>query len=451
MAVAPLELLLGLRTPARVRVLGHSAADELLPTSTGADGGAADLVLLLPGSRERQRASLAAAAESAASSISGDGYVYLVIPGRLRALGARALRRAGLRVVGEYAHLAADGRTRYLVPLPRAARGYALGEVVLARPLQRRLVRMLPRPVLELCLPRVGLLAAAGSAPPPGRWLRDLASGRGADGPTLIATSWRSPGSSVGHCFADGAARPWGVAKVSAHAATEVASLNALGRKAADAGARVPELLGHGERNGVTVLVATHLTGAPAAAVLRRRRRDLEPVIQAVASWLARWHALSARPGEVTAALLERELAVPARELGLADQLPRYAASLDRLCSRLQGRLVSLVAAHRDLTTWNLLLEPGLPLGVLDWETAVEAALPLGDLFYALVDAVAATAGFRDRPAAAHACFSARGEHTVLAGKSRTRSRLHRCRRGHARARIPCVLAAACVERAKEW
>ena len=53
---------------------------------------------------------------------------------------------------------------------------------------------------------------------------------------------------------------------------------------------------------------------------------------------------------------------------------------------------------------WNVVLARD-HLGVLDWEEARPRDLPLGDLFYTMVDALAATTGYRDRVASFHTCF----------------------------------------------
>jgi hypothetical protein len=44
-------------------------------------------------------------------------------------------------------------------------------------------------------------------------------------------------------------------------------------------------------------------------------------------------------------------------------------------------------------------------LGILDWEEARASDLPMGDLFYTMVDALAATHSYRDRTTAFQSCF----------------------------------------------
>jgi hypothetical protein len=58
------------------------------------------------------------------------------------------------------------------------------------------------------------------------------------------------------------------------------------------------------------------------------------------------------------------------------------------LTARLEGRDLVWVAAHNDLTMANVLATSPAP-GILDWESATAAGLPLVDLWYALADGVA--------------------------------------------------------------
>jgi thiamine kinase-like enzyme len=58
------------------------------------------------------------------------------------------------------------------------------------------------------------------------------------------------------------------------------------------------------------------------------------------------------------------------------------------------GRSLPFAAAHNDLTTWNILLD-GENMGIVDWEAAEREALPLVDLDYLVVDAVAAARRIR--------------------------------------------------------
>jgi hypothetical protein len=69
------------------------------------------------------------------------------------------------------------------------------------------------------------------------------------------------------------------------------------------------------------------------------------------------------------------------------------------------------------MTMWNVLLDRGGRLGIVDWEAAEEATLPLKDLFYAVTDAVAATRRYADRPGAVRECFAPDGRHAATAAR----------------------------------
>ena len=69
---------------------------------------------------------------------------------------------------------------------------------------------------------------------------------------------------------------------------------------------------------------------------------------------------------------------------------------------------VPLVAAHGDLTMWNILLDNRGPLSVVDWEAARESSFPLVDFFYAMTDTVVVARGY-DRTKALKECFAPGG------------------------------------------
>ena len=99
----------------------------------------------------------------------------------------------------------------------------------------------------------------------------------------------------------------------------------------------------------------------------------------------------------------------------------------------MSGSRLCTVAAHNDLTMFNVLLGRDRTLGIVDWEEATEEALPLMDLAYAAVDAVAAAGRYRDRVAAFHAAYG-------RAGRSRDRIEAL-TERLAARLRLPADLA----------
>ncbi|MDQ5819915.1 MAG: aminoglycoside phosphotransferase family protein, partial [Actinomycetota bacterium] len=184
--------------------------------------------------------------------------------------------------------------------------------------------------------------------------------------------------------------------------AAEAETLRELGPAARAAGAQVPEPLRTGAVAGLPLLVETVVPGRPAASELRRgggaRYLDL------IVGWLERWNSATASRRRLSRTDLERAALAPLATLDLS---AAYVQRVRDLCERVAGRTVPLVAAHHDLTTANVLV--GYGLGVVDWDTAEAAALPLTDFFYAVADARAAADGFADRAGSFGATFAADG------------------------------------------
>ncbi len=138
--------------------------------------------------------------------------------------------------------------------------------------------------------------------------------------------------------------------------------------------------------------------------------------------WLVQWHTLTRHPTPLTRSQLERELVQPAAELAaVVAGGDAYARRLGQLCAEAEDSPLPRVAVHNDLTMWNVLLEAEAGFGVVDWEGAEPAGLPLSDFYYAAVDAVAAVDGYRSRLAAFEACFSPVGEHAGTVARLRAR------------------------------
>ena len=91
-----------------------------------------------------------------------------------------------------------------------------------------------------------------------------------------------------------------------------------------------------------------------------------------------------------------------------------YLDFLHALCGRAAGRSCPFVPVHGDLTLANVLVDERSGLGVVDWEHATDDGLPVTDLLYAGVDAVAARRRYADRPAAFAACFELDGPPSPL-------------------------------------
>ena len=198
--------------------------------------------------------------------------------------------------------------------------------------------------------------------------------------------------------------------KVGATAAAEAERLARLGAAARAAGGAVPELLRTGSLGGRTVAVQSEVAGRPAALLLAAQPRLLGRVVEAIARWLERWSAATARRTPLTRALLERELLAPAAALEPELRGGReYVEWLGQKADAADGMSMPFVSAHQDLTMANVLVRDDGAIGVVDWATAAEEALPLGDLLYALVDAHAAAGRYADPAASFAACFAPDG------------------------------------------
>jgi hypothetical protein len=166
----------------------------------------------------------------------------------------------------------------------------------------------------------------------------------------------------------------------------ERAALVALGPGAAGAGARVPTL----QPNAPPwALAMDALPGKSAAAILARAPGRLEQIVAAVAAWSTAWSLSTVSPRALTAGVLEETLLAPLAVIddsGLS--FAGYRDRLHRLAGRLEGGRMPLTAAHNDLTMANVLITRR-GVGIVDWEAAAPDCLPLVDVWYALVDALA--------------------------------------------------------------
>jgi hypothetical protein len=204
------------------------------------------------------------------------------------------------------------------------------------------------------------------------------------------------------------------VAKVGGRAPREATALRRLGRSARRSGAVVPECLWSGEHHGVPVLAQQALKGESWSRRLAADPRRLPGFLESVAAWLGRWNSASVQPTALTAARLESLVLVPARRVCAQGAMDHLLRSVQELCARCQDQVVPLVGAHNDLTAANLLSADGDRLGIIDWEESREGCLPLGDLAYVAVDAVAAADAYRYRAAAFAACFRRPGAPALL-------------------------------------
>jgi hypothetical protein len=314
-----------------------------------------------------------------------DGIAWVAVPPGRRHRMRVELRRRGLLVGSSW------------LPVPRSAPRVLLPVAPASGATRRRLAAGLPggrlvrlalgchNRLLEELAPGVGLLAQRPGARPALAWLSES----GAQGPVVVSSSWHEPAAGLvlsGERIVVKSSR----SGAGADPRREAATLRELGPAACRAGARVPRVLYDGPAGRRISLAEEALPGLNAAAILRRHPSRLDGLLTQVADWLARWHVETRVTRPFTAEDLERFVLVPAR--ALAPRIPQGAAyleRLDRLGRSLYGSHVPFATAHNDLTTWNLLVDRDA-LAVVDWEAAEREALPLVDLDYLLVDAVAA-------------------------------------------------------------
>lgn len=444
-----LELLLPRGRAARALVLGSACPERLRPAA-GDAGEPLDLVVVAPDESERRRAWLDRAIDECSTRLDPDGIAYLILPRRARRRAARRLRARGLAIEAAVLHRPDLASSRELVPLQRVA----FTEVVGSAPWKRRVVGGLFRvgagAALRATSPNAALVARRPGARRQIAWLDQAGSAARGAGSAVISSSWRVEASTaVLHPLTKRNVAPV-VAKVDlagpGPAAREGDRLDRLGPAARGAGAAVPDPIASVDLEGVPVLVESRVEGEIAAVRLMRRPALLPDLLEGVCGWLERWEAATARRHQVSLDQLERELLAPAEELApmLADGAG-YVAELRERCARLAGTHVPFAASHNDLTMWNVLVDDESGIGIVDWEAAEEATLPMKDFFYAAVDAVAATRGYRDRPRAARDCLGPGGERAALVAGLQSRIMtavgvdpelsvisLHACWLGHA-------------------
>jgi hypothetical protein len=175
------------------------------------------------------------------------------------------------------------------------------------------------------------------------------------------------------------------------------------------------------ELGGRPAVVESAVPGTNAYALLLARPDRFTPVVAALTGWLERWSGATATEQVVSEGLLDEVVRGP---LGILERdgarLAGLRSRLDRLCERLVGTSVPLVAVHRDLTMSNVLVD-GDSVGVVDWEHATEQGLPLTDFLYAVADAAAAETGYADRVAAARSCFDPGGARSDVVARLQAR------------------------------
>lgn len=421
-----LELLLPEGRASGAAVLGSGCPPRLVPRAGGA--AAADLVVLAPTPQELALPGwLDDAAAICVRRLAPDGLAYVLAPPRARRRAAHRLRARGLVVEEALLHLPDVATSTQLVPIRSAPARHAFAHVVPLVAWKQAAAGLLlglgGAGALTAGARSVALVARRPGARPLLEWLFALTgpAHTPAGASAVMSMSWRPSGPRVVLLPFPDEGRPV-VVKVALDAGTgaitEAARLQRLGAVARSAGADVPQPLASTQLHGCDVLVETRVEGDVLAPQLIRHPTRLGQALESVCGWLREWALATAAPAVLDRALLDREVLGPAealaRELeGGAD----YLAYLRARCAAAEGTRAALTASHNDLTMWNVLCDRRGGLGIVDWEAAEPATLPLKDFFYAVVDAVAATARYADRPAAHESSFASGGQRAAAVAR----------------------------------
>jgi hypothetical protein len=407
---------------ARTLVIGS----RTLAVQSVTDGDAqCDLIVVAPARTERSAAWLDAACRVAANRLARDGLVYVIASPVCRWRVLRRLRAAGLARPTPVLHLPTVEGSRHLVVLDNATARFAFSYLTATRPWKRRLAVALSGwpgawRALGAVLPGVGVAVGRPAERPWQQWLFGPGPRAESAGAAVVSTSWRGKAGGMGvvlHRFPHGACQPSAVAKLASHidrescGSRESERLMTLGRSAAAAGARVPAYLASADLGGRNVLLETVVSGRSAAALLADAPDRLPSVITRVADWLERWNKATLTNGGAQdwsslaqALLASAELTLPHGSAGRA-----YRAWLAGELAYFRSNLGPLVAAHNDLTMDNVMVQCVADLGVVDWEAAERACLPLGDFYFAACSAVLAADACPTWSAAVQASFGQPG------------------------------------------
>jgi aminoglycoside phosphotransferase (APT) family kinase protein len=400
---SPLELLLPEGKADGLLVLGDACPSVLVPRGGDVEAGeVVDLVILAPSRSQRRDAGwIRGTAAIASSRLSRAGMAY-VVPGNARRL-RRALDRVGLPHAATLLHVPDVRNPRYLVPLGTEAEHWALAGGIAMRRVKQLVATALGSSGRGAIGP-TGAIHRRESSSPLAAWLHRLGSaGRGPAGETIVAMPHGGWDGAILYRFAAGGRNPDAVAKLTPRAREEFDALHRIAPHAGDAGARVPQPLAVGRLGSMPFVLESVVGGRPAATLVARRTMQPEELQRRVADFLEKWNRSSAHERPFGRSDVERFLLAPASRAG-ADG--RYLEFLQKLGRQSVGRSCPFVPTHGDLTAANLLVDSHYLLAVVDWEHATEESLPLTDLLYAGVDAVAARGRYADRPGAFTTCFA---------------------------------------------
>ena len=362
--------------------------------------GEIDLALIRPGRDQLGSSWLERAVAAAAERLAPSGVLWVIVPRGGRRRAERAVGQAGLVLRDAVLLVPAWPRTAHLIPLAPATLSDAGPRHLGVPTVGARLAGVLSgtrlgRTALSTAASGCALLATRDGATPLLRWIDALAGGS-----TATATVSSGPRRSDGRVavllrFLQGAHRPDLAVKVALdddgaeRLGRERSALEALSGEATRAGAMLPVRVA----SSATVLVSDVLPGRPASGRLARSPRRLDRVVTALSAWLAAWNRRTASTAPASQACLDELLLGAAKHAAAAGAVSKaYLDFLRLLARRFVGGTLTTVATHNDLTMANV-LDGGPGLGVLDWEAASAEGLPLTDLWYSLVDALARAHG----------------------------------------------------------
>jgi hypothetical protein len=422
--ISPLELLHPEGITRRTSILGGRCPTRLRPSTAAGGGSQSDLIVLAPTPDEcRQNGWLERAVSSAAGRLAPDGLVYALVPPRWRWHARQLLVRNGLPVQLAMLHLPDLSGSRYLVPLEARPALYVVGHLIPTRPARQRLIRAVlwessARWLLGHWLPAIGLIARRPGGQPLLAWLFNLDGTPAQPRQVVIGASYRGQaGSLVVHRLADDL-RPGLIAKIgwnaeaSAEPVDEADCLVGMGDHARAAGARVTHEVQWVRVAERPVLTQRPIKGRSVVSLLAQRPDRAAEIMGLVADWLMAWNRSTRTVAVANASELCRAILAPAAAIApLIAGGGEYRDWLAVRCGSMREP-VPRVAAHRDLTAWNLLVDEAATIGVVDWAEAREAQLPLGDFFYAMTDiALWAMPKEHDRLKSFQACFAPNGRY----------------------------------------
>jgi Phosphotransferase enzyme family len=414
---SPLELLLPDGAADGTLVLGDDCPQALAPERVDGEppDKTVDLVILAPSESQHTDAGWSqAAAGVAASRLSPEGLAY-VVPGGARRL-RRALAGAGLSHAATLLHVPDVAAPRYLVPVGSEAERWALAGGITVRRGKRLLARCIGSQGRAALGPTAAIHRRAPGTPV-AAWLHRL-GGDQPPGSTMVALPQGSGAGAILFRFAADRHEPDAVAKVTPGADDELEALRRIAPAAGDAGAHVPVVLASGRLASSPFVLESVVGGRAAAGLVAASSRETHELQGRLGDWLAHWNRACARTRPIGQDDVERLVLAPAFRAGVDGS---YLDFLRSLGARAIGQSCPFVPTHGDLTLANVLVE-GEELGIVDWEHASAESLPLTDLLYAGVDAVAARRRYADRPAAFTSCFAHDGDDAVSLERLRQRS-----------------------------